>query len=79
MKRVIFPLGFVLATFCLAQSPHKNKILAHFKAIEAYEVRPGILLQPRYTAEGQICEIGLERLHYSAGEVSMMRHRFDGV
>jgi hypothetical protein len=50
---------------------HKNKSLAHFKAIEAYEVRPGILLQPRYTAEGEICEIALEKLHYSAGVIRL--------
>ena len=36
-----------------------------YRKIEAYEVRPGILMLPTYTADNQICEIGLERLHYS--------------
>ena len=38
---------------------------AKYRKIEAYEVRPGILMMPRYTADDEVCEIGLERLHYS--------------
>jgi hypothetical protein len=38
---------------------------AKYQKIEAYEVRPGILMMPRYTVEGEVCEIGLERLNYS--------------
>ena len=38
---------------------------AKYKAVEAYEIRPGILMMPRYSADGQVCEIGLEKLHYS--------------
>ena len=38
---------------------------AKYKKIEAYEVRPGILLMPRYTVDNEVCEIGLERLQYS--------------
>lgn len=36
-----------------------------YQRIEAYEVRPGILMMPRYTAADQVCEIGIERLQYS--------------
>jgi hypothetical protein len=36
-----------------------------YRKIDAYEVRPGILMMPRYTADDQICEIGLERQLYS--------------
>jgi hypothetical protein len=38
---------------------------AKYRKIEAYEVRPGILMMPRYTTGDEVCEIGLERLHYS--------------
>jgi hypothetical protein len=38
---------------------------AKYRKVEAYEVRPGILAMPRYTAHGEVCEIGLERLLYS--------------
>ncbi len=40
--------------------------LAKYQKIEAYEVRPGILLMPRYTVDNEVCEIGLEKLHYSS-------------
>lgn len=33
--------------------------------MEAYEVQPGILAFPTYAADGQVCEIGIERRHYS--------------
>ncbi len=48
----------------LTASPQKNT-MAKYKAVEAYEVRPGILMFPSYSEEGQVCEIGLERRHYS--------------
>ena len=39
--------------------------MAKYKAVEAYEVRPGILMFPTYSEDGEVCEIGLERRHYS--------------
>jgi hypothetical protein len=36
-----------------------------YKAVEAYEVRPGVLMMPRYDSTGHVCQIGLEKLHYS--------------
>ncbi|MFZ0819430.1 MAG: hypothetical protein WAM91_05130 [Candidatus Acidiferrales bacterium] len=38
---------------------------AKYNAIEAYEIRPGILMMPTYSADGQVCEIGFEVRHYS--------------
>src|SRR5258708_21426750 len=36
-----------------------------YRRVEAYEVRPGILMMPRYSADGQVCEIALEKLHFT--------------
>lgn len=36
-----------------------------YKAVETYEVRPGVLMMPRYTGDGQVCQIELEKRHYS--------------
>jgi hypothetical protein len=47
-----------------ALNPGRERF-AKYKAVEAYEIRPGILMMPRYSADGQVCEIGLEKLHYS--------------
>jgi hypothetical protein len=48
----------------LIVSPQKNP-MAKYKAVEAYEVRPGILMFPTYSEDGEVCEIVLERRHYS--------------
>jgi hypothetical protein len=45
-----------------------------YKAVEAYEVRPGVLMMPSYDSAGQVCEIGLEKLHYSP---EVIRHGSD--
>src|SRR6266481_1086183 len=49
----------------LNTAPTAQQRFQEYKKIEAYEVRPGILMLPRYTVDNQVCEIGLERLHYS--------------
>lgn len=54
--------------FLLTASPQNNTFLK-YKAVEAYEVRPGILMFPRYAEDGQVCEVGLERLHYSPEKI----------
>jgi hypothetical protein len=48
----------------LAASTQTNP-MAKYKAVETYQVRPGILMFPTYSKDGQVCEIGLERSHYS--------------
>jgi hypothetical protein len=64
-------LGLICALLLfLTPSPQKNTI-AKYKAVEAYEVRPGILMFPRYSEDGQVCEIGLERRHYSPEKVTL--------
>ena len=45
-----------------------------YKAVEAYEIRPGILMMPRYDSDGQVCEMGIEKSHYSPG---LIRHGSD--
>ena len=49
----------------LTALPTTEQRFLKYRKIEAYEVRPGILMMPRYTADDKVCEIGLERLHYS--------------
>jgi hypothetical protein len=48
----------------LSGNPDRDQF-SKYKAVEAYEIRPGILMMPSYAADGQICEIGLERRRYS--------------
>jgi hypothetical protein len=65
-------IGSVLAAMLLlpAANPDREKF-AKYKAVEAYEIRPGILMMPRYSVEGKVCEIGLEKLHYSPEKIRL--------
>lgn len=54
----------------LAAKPQNDKF-SKYKSIEAYEIRPGILMMPRYADDGQVCEIGLERWHYRPNFIDM--------
>jgi hypothetical protein len=77
-------IGLALAvTFLLASTNPIHEQFAKYKAVEAYEIRPGILMMPRYSDDGQVCEIGLEKLHYSAEMIrldsSMSRKEIDQI
>ena len=56
---------------------------AKYKAIEAYEIRPGVLMMPRYSSDGRVCEIGLEKLLYSPETIrldsSLSREEIDQI
>lgn len=62
-----------------AQSDH----FPQYKSVEAYEIRPGILMMPRYAADGRVCEVGLEPLHYTPEEIhsnpSLPRQAIDQI
>lgn len=60
----LMTVAFAAMIFLLSANPVQERF-AKYRAIEAYEVRPGILMMPRYSADKQVCEIGLEKLHYS--------------
>lgn len=47
----------------------RNDQFSKYKRVDAYEVRPGILMMPRYAADGQVCEVAIQRDHY-VGEVT---------
>jgi hypothetical protein len=58
-------IGLACAVIVLLAARPQSDKFARYKTIEAYEIRPGILMMPRYSADGQVCEIGIERHHYS--------------
>jgi hypothetical protein len=53
--------------FCAATP--QDATFVNYKSVEAYEIRPGILAMPRYSADGLVCEVGLERRHYSPEKI----------
>jgi hypothetical protein len=63
MWKKAFSLALGGALLAVSQGPHDQRF-SGLKAVEAYEVRPGILAMPRYAEDGQVCEIGLQKRLY---------------
>jgi hypothetical protein len=61
----------VAASAFLAGSVSSDVDLTKYKRVEAYQIRPGILMMPRYTADGELCEVGFQRQIYSAEVVRL--------
>jgi hypothetical protein len=76
----MFPIK-ALAVVCVVSVPviarngaQMDQPFERYKLVEAYEIRPGILMMPRYASNGEVCEVGLEKRHYSPG---LIRHGSD--
>ncbi len=65
MIGLLFTATFLL----LGASELQHVMFSKYKPVEAYEVRPGILMIPTFSANGQLCEIGLEKLHYTPDDI----------
>ena len=57
----------LLACFAGVSSDRMQK----YHALEAYEIRPGIIATPVYTASHDLCEVSIEKRHYSNNGVDM--------
>jgi hypothetical protein len=53
--------------FLLFPAKPQNERFSKYKRVEAYEVRPGILMMPRYSADGQVCMVVVQKDHYVNG------------
>lgn len=60
-----------VAIFFIFIAMQKDPNLTGYKVIESYEIKPGVLIMPRYSQDGQICEIGVEKRLYSPEQVSV--------
>jgi hypothetical protein len=53
--------------FLLFPVNSQNERFSKYKQVEAYEVRSGILIMPRYSANGQVCMVIVQKDHYVNG------------
>lgn len=53
--------------FLLFPVNSQTERFSKYRRVEAYEVRPGILMMPRYSANGQVCMVVLQKDHYVSG------------
>jgi len=75
-------LACATALLLLFAGPRSGRF-SKYKTVEAYEIRPGILMMPSYSDDGQVCEIGLQKLHYSPEMIrldsSLSREEIDRI
>jgi|GEM_PF-6512237 hypothetical protein len=57
---------FLGISFLVTPTGTDRPRLEKYKKLEARKIRPGILMFPRFTAEDEFCEIGLQRLSCSS-------------
>ena len=60
----------IVASLLLFAGAQGDKF-SKYRAVEAYEIRSGILMVPKYSSDGQACEIVLERQHFSNETASL--------
>jgi hypothetical protein len=63
----------LIASICLLAlvvDPSSDRI-RKYRAVEAYEIRPGIIVTPVYAASHDLCEISIEKRHYNNNSVDM--------
>jgi hypothetical protein len=63
----------LFASICLlavVAGPSSDRI-RKYHGVETYEIRPGIIATPAYTASHDLCEISIEKRHYSNNRVDM--------
>jgi hypothetical protein len=59
-----------IVALAVASTEHDQRF-SNYKAIKAYETGSGILVLPRYSSDGQLCEVTLEKQHYSDNSVDL--------
>jgi hypothetical protein len=67
----IIGLVFTSTFLLFGASELQHAMFSKYKTVEAYEIRPGILMMPSYSVDGHVCEIGLERRHYTREKITL--------
>jgi len=66
MKRILEAVVAVLVTL----STHSGQnLLSRYSRVESYEIRPGVLMTPRYAPNGDLCEMVIEKRHVRGNTV----------
>ena len=68
MLKTLLALSLVTMSGLLASGQTPADLSARYPAVSAYEVRPGILMTALYSADGQVCQMTIERRHSTPKE-----------
>jgi hypothetical protein len=69
MKKEMLTLLVILTGVVPSYSQTAAELSGKYPAILSYEIRPGILITPKYAADGQVCQISFERRHVTRSGV----------
>jgi hypothetical protein len=71
-KRCMMMMRLILSICLLAfvVSPSGDRF-RNYHAVEAYEIRPGVMISPVYIVGRDVCEISIEKRHYSNNNVDL--------
>jgi len=61
MRKMILILFLVLEVPVPSRSQSTSDLKAKYRALPAYEARPGIVMMPLFASDGQVCEMVVER------------------
>src|SRR2546426_4341056 len=70
MAKRTFVLLVMIGTGTLAWGQTSADLNAKYRQVTSYEVRPGIVMTPKYAADGQVCEMVLEKRQKTATGVN---------
>ncbi len=63
MNKSALSLFIMLGTGAIVWGQTSVEHAAKYRRIVSYEVHPGVVMTPKYTADGHVCEMLLERQH----------------
>ena len=63
MNKATVVLALVLTFAGLTRSQSHAELNVKYPVVKSFEVRPGVLLTPRFTADGEVCQMSFERQH----------------
>jgi len=61
MAKGAFVLFLMIGIAAIAWGQTSADLSAKYRQVTSYELRPGIVMTPKYAADGQVCEMVLER------------------
>lgn len=70
MAKGAFVLFLMIGIAAIAWGQTSADLNAKYRQVTSYELRPGIVMTPKYAADGQVCEMNLERRQKTATGVT---------
>jgi hypothetical protein len=61
MRKTWIALALVIGASVVIRAQTSEDLSAKYRQIISYEVRPGIVMTPRYAEDGQVCEMIVEK------------------